>query len=204
MLMLPAVLRMAAQMPDVRRYQQLKDFPFVIVSEATVTTSPDISDSLFDAASQGIRFRVNRTELQPSDPFIRIYREQLVPWLRQNDMQLRRVFVRGAASPEGPYWNNVRLARERTRRLIDFLNTELGDSLDSDLHVEAESITEDYALLVKMMGEADDPDYERVDAIWQECEGDEACCKRRLMASMTPVPHFSVAVLRETYRPMPK
>jgi len=182
MLMLPAVLRMAAQMPDVRRYQQLKDFPFVIVSEATVTTSPEISDSLFDAASQGIRFRVNRTELQPSDPFIRIYREQLVPWLRQNDMQLRRVFVRGAASPEGPYWNNVRLARERTRRLIDFLNTELGDSLDSDLHVEAESITEDYALLVKMMGEADDPDYERVDAIWQECEGDEACCKRQLMA----------------------
>ena len=171
-----------AQKPCSTKYIQLEDYPFVFVSDHDVTTPPEISDSLFDAAAQGISFLVNRTELQPDDPFISLYRDQLVPLLKEHDMQLRKIYVRGAASPEGPYDNNVRLSRERTQRLSDFLCQEL-DQCDPSLQpISAQSVTEDYGLLVKLMGEAHDADYDRVRNLWLACNGDEACCKRRLMA----------------------
>lgn len=180
--MMAICLCMKAQMPDDRFYHQLPDFPFVLISDDYVHVPPEISDSLFDAASRGIRFKVNSTELQPTDPFITIYKNKLVPWLKQQDLQLRQVFVRGAASPEGPYDNNVRLSRGRTKRLIEFLSTELGQPVDENFPIEAASITEDYGLLVRMMRRLKDPDYERVRDLWEECEHDERCCKQKLMA----------------------
>lgn len=181
-----------AQAEGGRNYRQLSGFPFVLVSDEADDSSsaPDnysVSDSLFDAVACGLRFRVNSTELQPSDPFIALYNEQLVPWLRSQGMELRQVFVKGAASPEGPYSNNVRLSRERTRRLIEFLNqglgtTAKGGTADIASLVSSQSVTEDYGLLVKMMKQNGDADAERVSTVWQECQGDEACCKRRLMA----------------------
>lgn len=164
-------------------FRQLPDFPFVLVAESDTITSPIfITDSLFDAASRGIRFKVNRTELQASDPFIPLYKNQLVPKLKAENWRLRQIFVKGAASPEGPYENNVRLSRERTKRLIDFLNTESGFSPDASTPINTESITEDYGLLVKMMRQANDADYDKVYRIWMACKGDELRCKRQLMS----------------------
>ena len=174
-------VQLNAQMPDGKYYHQLDEFPFVFVTEDSVS-SFEISDSLFDASAKGIRFKVNRTELLPDDPFIPLYKEKFVPWLKNQNLKLRQVYVKGAASPEGPYDNNVRLSRERTKRLIDFLITESGQTMDSQQPVEAKSITEDYGLLVKRMKEANDPDYDRVNEVWLSCNGDEACCKKRLMA----------------------
>lgn len=175
-------LQVMAQMPDRRLYRQLPEYPFVLVSDDFVATPPEVSDSLFDAAARGIRFKVNRTELQDNDPFIPLYRKELVPWLKSQDLQLRHLYVRGAASPEGPYDNNVRLSKERTKRLIDFLMTELGQADSLNLLIDAKNITEDYGLLVKMMRQANDLDYDRVNRIWQSCGGDEASCKKQLMA----------------------
>ena len=110
-----------AEKIDTLRYRQLPGYPFVYVSDAYVSTPPAISDSLFDMVARGIRFRVNRTELLEDDPFITLYNDSLVPLLKQQNLVLRQVFVKGAASPEGPYWNNIRLSRERTKRLIEFL-----------------------------------------------------------------------------------
>ncbi len=173
--------RIAAQDSDSGTYRQLSEFPFVFVSDESIVTPPNITDSLFDVASRGIRFKVNRTDIQADDPFIPLYREKLVPWLKSEEMQLRQVFVKGAASPEGPYKNNVRLSRERTKRLIDFLNKELGERMTAR-PVDAKSVTEDYGRLVQMMREARDPSYEQVNQIWLSCNGDEACCKRKLMS----------------------
>lgn len=170
-----------AQTPDSTVYHALAQFPFVLITEDFVETPPVISDSLFDAASRGIRFKVNRTELQPSDPFIALYNEKLLPWLKMQDMELRQVYVKGAASPEGPYQNNVRLSRARTERLVHFLSQGLGQAI-SELPINASSVTEDYGLLVKLMQQAGDPDYPRVRSIWQESRGDEAACKQQLMA----------------------
>jgi len=174
----------SAQAPrDESCYRQMAEFPFVLISDNEVTAPPQISDSLFDAASRGISFKVNRTELQPDDPFIGIFCDSLVPYMKAHGLQLRRVYARGAASPEGPYVNNVRLSRERTQRLVDFLYEcmEQNDTT-TERPVCAQSITEDYGLLVKMMRERGDKDYPRVSRLWQQCNGDEACCKRRLRA----------------------
>ena len=177
-----ALLRTGAQALGDGPYRQLREFPFVIVSDDAVTTPPVITDSLFDAAARGLRFKVNSTQLQPQDSFLALYRDVLVPWLKSQDLELRRLYVRGAASPEGPYANNVRLSRGRTRQLATLLCGELGQSADGVYPLDEKSITEDYGLLVKLMAGASDPDYSRVKAIWDHSGGDEPFCKRELMA----------------------
>ncbi len=170
-----------AQLPDSLLYRQLPNYPFVFVSDSSVTTPPVITDSVFDAVARGIRFRVNRTELLADDPFIALYNDSLVPWLQQRKLVLQGVFVKGAASPEGPYDNNVRLSRERTARLVEFLGSRLGQSVTDQLR-NAQCITEDYAYLVKLMEQANDPETAEVKRLWEDCQGDERLCKARLMA----------------------
>lgn len=174
------VMRGVAQTPDTTACHALPGIPFVFVSDDYSETPPVISDSLFDAAARGIRFKVNRTEIQPGDPFLSLWQEVL-PWFKAQDMQLGQVYIKGAASPEGSYQNNVRLSQGRTRRLVEFICEGLGQSAE-ELPIASSSVTEDYGRLVSLMQEASDPDYERVNQIWQECRGDEPACKRQLMA----------------------
>ena len=170
-----------AQKPDSLLYKQLADYPFVFVSDSIVTSPPVITDSLFDMIARGIRFQVNRTELQKGDPFITLYNDSLVPWLKENNLILREIFVKGAASPEGPYDNNVRLSRERTKRLIGFLSSNLDQPI-ADRPTNSKFVTEDYAYLVKLMELAGDAEYRKVKAIWDACKGNERLCKKKLMA----------------------
>ena len=170
-----------AQKPDALLYKQLADYPFVFVSDSLVSTPPVISDSLFDMIARGVRFKVNRTELPSNDPFISLYNDSLVPWLNKHNLILRQVFVKGAASPEGPYDNNVRLSRERTNRLIEFLSSNINQPI-AHCPINSKFVTEDYAYLVKLMELAGDAEYQQVKAIWDSCNGDERLCKSRLMA----------------------
>lgn len=170
-----------AHKPDSLLYKQLVDYPFVFVSDSIVTTPPVITDSLFDEIARGIRFQVNRTELQAADPFISLYNDSLVPWLKDNNLILREIYVKGAASPEGPYDNNVRLSRERTKRLIEFLSSNLSQPI-ADRPTNTSFVTEDYAYLVKLMQQAGDKDYGKVKAIWDACKGNERLCKKKLRA----------------------
>ena len=177
-----AILTSGAQALGDGPYRQLREFPFIIVSDDAVTTPPAITDSLFDAAARGLRFKVNSTELQPQDPFLALYRDVLVPWVRSQELELRRLWVRGAASPEGSYANNVRLSQGRTQQLTHLLCGELGQSTDGVCPMDSRSITEDFGFLVKLMADASDPDYGRVKAIWDRSGGDEPFCKRELKA----------------------
>ena len=170
-----------AQKPDTLLYKQLADYPFVFISDSIVTTPPVITDSLFDEIARGIRFQVNRTEIQNTDPFISLYNDSLVPWLKENNLILREIYVKGAASPEGPYDNNYRLSRERTKRLIEFLSSNLGQSV-SDRPTNTNFVTEDYGYLVKLMEQAGDKEYSKVKAIWDACKGNERLCKKKLKA----------------------
>lgn len=162
-------------------YRQLPDFPFVFVSDSIVTTPPVICDSLFDSVARGVRFKVNSTELPQSDPFIKLYNDSLMPWLKRHNLILRGVMVKGAASPEGPYDNNVRLSRGRTKRLIDFLSCNLVQPI-TPCGTSAKCVTEDYAYLLTLMQRAGDAEYQQVKAIWDASKGDERLCKQRLMA----------------------
>ncbi len=170
-----------AQKPDASLYRQLPKYPFVFVSDSIVTTPPLITDSLFDEIAHGVRFQVNRTEIPSSDPFVSLYNDSLVPWLKKHNLILREVFVKGAASPEGPYDNNVWLSRRRTYRLIDFLSSNLDQTI-AHQPINSKFVTEDYAYLVRLMQLAGDAEYHQVKAIWDACGGDERLCKSKLMA----------------------
>ena len=162
-------------------YTALADFPFVYVSDAENATLPPISDSLFNASARGIRFKVNRTELQANDPFIPLYRNHIAPMMRDRGLVLRRIIVRGAASPEGPYANNCRLGAGRTKRLVEFIGSMLDGGFDAS-RIETSSICEDYEYLTVLMRQAGDPETEAVERIWQASGGDERYCKKHLMA----------------------
>lgn len=171
----------SAQSGEMMEYHQLQECPFVYVAESFTTVPPQISDSLFDQVARGLRFKVNRTELMSDDPFVAYFNDTLVPLLQKMDLVLCGVIVKGAASPEGPYDNNVRLSRERTRRLIDFLRGDT-DLKISEGSLSSNFITEDYGYLVTLMKQADDPEAAQVAQIWEQCNGDERLCKQKLRA----------------------
>lgn len=162
-------------------YTHHQDFPFIIITSDTVEQLPEFTDQEFYAASQGVIFRVNRTEIPADDRFLKLYRDSVLPWVNQQHMQLRKVFIRGAASPEGSYANNQRLGKGRSQALLDELRRNLlNQYIETDADISC--ITEDYGYLCLLMKNKGDKDYERVQRIFDECNADEFCCKRKLMA----------------------
>lgn len=124
----------------------------IVAIDATAQTMPD---SLFLKNSRPVIFKVNKTYIQKNDSIWIV--DSLLPSLKA--IGPRGVLVgRSAASPEGPYNNNVRLANGRRDAAFKYL-TANGFDVKS-IHFKA--VPEDYQLLKYMMQEAKDPDYERV------------------------------------------
>lgn len=101
---------------NTERYAVMAEYPFVIVSDYNVDEAPVMTDSLFNALAVGVRFQVGKTEVNTNSDFFQTYR-QLLPFLQREGYQLRQLFLRGAASPEGNYENNRRLGQGRTEAL---------------------------------------------------------------------------------------
>lgn len=162
-------------------YEVLKDYPFVIISDYDVQEAPVITDSLFNTISYGVTFVVNKTDLNPKSDFFTVY-NNLLPILKREGYTLRKLYVRGAASPDGPYANNQRLGRERTANLQKFIEESLKTKEDySSNTISADHVAEDYGYLVTLMKDAGDKDYERVLKVYQNCNKDEKACKTALM-----------------------
>lgn len=158
------------------------DFPFILISNDTVNQPPHISDEDFYALSTGVVFEVNKTEIRRDDQFLQLYLDSVLPRINSQHLQLRKIFIRGAASPEGPYANNQRLGRKRTEALLQLLQSSLlHQYIEAD--TELSSVTEDYGYLCLLMHQAGDKDYALVRSIYDECQGDELCCKQKLMAA---------------------
>lgn len=166
---------------DTERYAVMAEYPFVIVSDYNIDEAPVMSDSLFNALAVGVRFQVNRTEVNTNSDFFRTYRE-LLPFLQREGYQLRQLFLRGAASPEGSYENNRRLGQGRTEALQSLIKADLsgGPFAQQDIKMDVQSVTEDYAYLIILMEQHQDADYMRVKQIFEKCQGDELQCKQQL------------------------
>lgn len=166
---------------DTERYSVMAEYPFVIVSDYNEDEAPVMTDSLFNALAVGVRFQVNRTEVNTNSDFFRTYR-QLLPFLQREGYQLRQLFLRGAASPEGNYENNRRLGQGRTVALQSLIKADLsgGPFAQQEIKMDVQSVTEDYAYLITLMQQRNDADYARVKQIFDECNGDEVTCKNLL------------------------
>lgn len=117
-------------------------------------------DEFLDQAGR-IIFKVNRFDVITNDSLLHILENEVIPRINSDSLRLRRMILRGAASPEGPFLNNKMLGTRRGQRLADFLRQRLAVPV-VDSTFSSEVVIEDYRLLCAMMRRAADPDYNTV------------------------------------------
>lgn len=116
-----------------------------------IVNNPDsihygISDSLYNEIAARYIFPVNISKLRHTDPLLDEIRDDIIPLTEAVNLRLVGIDIRGAASPEGPYWNNVRLSKERARALINYIDKYASDDVINS--IEVTTIAEDYPLLL--------------------------------------------------------
>lgn len=103
------------------------DYRPVIYKPEFIYTHPKASgEKIFNLKGQAyIDFPVNRTEIYPEyrkNPVELAKIVSTIDAVRDNkDASVKRISLKGFASPEGPYMNNVRLARGRTQSLKEYV-----------------------------------------------------------------------------------
>lgn len=102
--------------------EPMKDFDYVF--------APPVEDKPVEKSVEGkafVTFVVNRTELNPTymnNPAeIQKILNSIDIVKADPDAIITEIHIRGYASPEGPYDNNVRLAKGRTETLADYVNS---------------------------------------------------------------------------------
>lgn len=144
---------------------ELRKYSYVDATYDYINLPPFTTAEYCDRAGTVI-FTVNKTDIKPGDPFIHELRTEIAPLIKSQNLELYRIDVRGAASPEGPIENNDRLARGRANVLRDSITAILPSAKGDIIHLN--SVTEDYELLVYLMEKAGDPDTEIVRSICQK------------------------------------
>lgn len=111
---LPLFLSFTAVM--VHAQTQCKPFVLVIDHDAEV---PELTDSEIWERAISVVFKVNQTDIEPDESgYIKLMDE--LRRLGQDDLVVvRKMIIRGSASPEGRFMNNSRLAHGRARALAD-------------------------------------------------------------------------------------
>ena len=156
-------------------------YPFILCQEYGMDADLDLSDSLFNHLAIGVQFKVNRTEVDRDQAFFSTFNDTLIHWLRHENFQIVKLYIRGAASPEGSYANNRRLGQGRTDNLFHIIEAQLSQTgKHRRARVQATAVTEDYAYLADLMQEAGDADAEAVRQLLEQCQWDEPRCKRAL------------------------
>lgn len=157
-----------AQAPDKNEsgqiYRQVEKFPCIVISSDTVQTAPSFTDKEFEAYSTKVIFKVGKADIRPDDDFFTLYRNEILPRINDHHLQLRKVIIRGAASPEGSYALNSMLAQRRAQALLQALKQGLENQY-IEMDSEISCITEDYGYLLLLMEKAGDPDFATVKSI---------------------------------------
>lgn len=161
-------------------YGSLPGYPYVLIADDAKGAMPALTDSAFNRIATGIKFQVNRTEVDKSSDFYKTCTTKLLPLLNSRNLYPVGVYIRGAASPEGPYENNCRLGRERTTNLIKLLCDGLNICNDLNITITGKVINEDYAYLALLMQQAGDKDAVRVQQLMDSCQWVEQKCKTAL------------------------
>lgn len=126
--------------------------PFVLVT-GEGDPLPRFTDEELWQWGMAVTFIVNKTNIRPSDPGYRAILDAITH-IPEGYTFCRLLVLRGSASPEGPQWNNRRLAHGRAWALVDSLRryVTLPDSA-----VEERYVTEDYQGLRRLIADTDNP-----------------------------------------------
>lgn len=159
--------------------------PIILIAWFTaavaVASGQNISNTTVLSDFYSAIFNVNRTEIQANDSTVIL--DSLLRVLKTVDKD-SYILGRAAASPEGPYWNNVRLANGRRMALNNILAKHDIDTTT----IQYYTVAEDYELLAEMLRQAQDPSYAMVLATIKAQNGDLKAIKRQLMDWKEGVP----------------
>ncbi len=115
-----------------------------------------LSDEEFLDKAGKVVFKVNTYDTFTNDSLLQLLEKEIIPRINKDSLRLRRLIVRGAASPEGAVPNNRMLSRRRTETLTSFLRAHLSVPVEEQSFT-TEVVSEDYRLLLIMMQRANDP-----------------------------------------------
>ena len=160
-------------------YSTVPPYVRFVVSDDSIR----MGDEDFLLHSGSVTFPVNRYDIPDDAALLRELKDNVVPMLKTDSVNLMRVWLNGYASPEGSYINNVLLSKRRRQALLDFLNGQLGDSVDSLLDSNKFDDTEGYRTLLLLMRKADDASYDEVARLCESLPepGNNDQLKKRLM-----------------------
>ncbi len=143
-------------------------------------TTFELTDPVFYNISRKVIFPVNKYDIPEDSEIRRHLVEELTPYLEDSTRIIDKVYVRGAASPEGPRAWNKFLAEHRAKALVDLIgeNSSVGITLPPRLKL----VDEDYVYLLLLMRERADKEYNAVAEIVNRWVGkDEQTLKQQLI-----------------------
>ena len=135
-------------------------YPFIIIVEDDEPV-PSLTDEQFFDAAASVTFPVGVSQLPQNAPMLNKLRNVIIPQINADSLQLLRMVLRGAASPDGSVDLNRRLGNERVQALLQFFKQNMEFPLAEDM-LSVDSEIEDYRSLCLMMKRANDPDYNTV------------------------------------------
>jgi len=157
-----------------------RDFPSYVKVIGEDHIAGDSLLQQFCLYSLDVNYKVNKTNIDNNSPSYRKLIEEIVPIMESRNLQLHHMYVRMSASPEGSYWNNVRLAKGRGQALIDSLARYI--HMPSDDQIVVNTVPEDYAYLYKLIERSYDVDRDTIMSIISENMGNDAATKSALRA----------------------
>ena len=131
-------------------------YPYVCIVDDGET--PQISDEQFYDMAGKVVFPVNEYRLNLNDPLLRQLDQKVLPQVSLDSLELVKMIIRGAASPEGPTAYNKKLGEKRVNSLFEFVKSHLSVPVSDEcftLDVEIE----DYSTLCLLMKRSEDNDY---------------------------------------------
>ena len=170
---------------------------FTLLPSDTLSSSPpsfirfvapddsiSLSDDDFYLHAVKILFPVNSYAIPTDAAVLSELSSSIIPALKRDSVRLLRIWMSGAASPDGSYASNVRLSRERAKSLLAFLNTQLDTPVDASVITIKDHDVEGYRMLLWLMRRASDPAYGEVSRLVDAflADGSNEELKRRLMA----------------------
>lgn len=151
--------------------------PSFVMTVGNDDTLPSFSDDELWKRGVAIRFKVNKTNINPADSGYRSVIKAMTK-LPAGYNFCRLLLLRGSASPEGPADNNRWLAHHRAWALVDSLKRYVTIPVDA---VEERYVNEDYPGLARMLEGSSFPYKKEVELILRTST-DDATAKRRLKA----------------------
>ncbi len=121
-----------------------------------------ISDEEFLDQAGSVVFPVNDYHLPPDAPLLKQLEDYILPFINRSGYELLRMYIRGAASPEGSYENNKLLGSKRVESLVNFVKSRVAFPVkDESFNLDVEY--EDYRSLAILMSRAHDKDAQYVE-----------------------------------------